>query len=262
MTTDPLDPDLLADAVRRGLPPRPDRAGFLHDQAIADHAHALQESMARALHDATEHLAAQLAAHGLDPADYYVEWDASPLLGPDNAITLRATPVRCAAGGLAAGVDYGPDGCEVVLVKPGDGHLAEVRPASDLPPGWPLVRHTQAAEDLADAMPATLDDMAGALIAGTRVTGALASGLVAAGGYCAPPSDLFRLPEPHEHPDDPFDGYRPTLDPLTAWWRRLAASARARHLVHNVVAHPLMVLWPRVGYRLHDATVPLDVDDE
>lgn len=32
-------------------------------------------------------------------------------------------------------------------------------------------------------------------------------------------------------------------------WRRVA---------HNVVAHPLLVLWPTVGERLHDATVPTE----
>lgn len=233
MTTDPLDPDLLADAVRRGLPPRPDRAGFVHDQAVADHAHALQESMARALHDATEHLAAQLAAHGLDPADYYVEWDASPLLGPDNAITLRATPVRCAAGGLVAGVDYGPDGCEVVLTD---------QAGRTMPAGWPLVRHTQAAEDLAVAMPATLDDMADALIAGTSVTPDLAAGFHLAGRTWPPPV----TPEP----DPDLMVREPTTLGL------LDLSPRLRWFVHNVIAHPLLVICPRLGWRLHDRTIP------
>jgi hypothetical protein len=25
-------------------------------------------------------------------------------------------------------------------------------------------------------------------------------------------------------------------------------------IVHNVVAHPLLILWPRIGVRLHDWT--------
>jgi hypothetical protein len=29
-----------------------------------------------------------------------------------------------------------------------------------------------------------------------------------------------------------------------------------RRFVHNVIAHPLLVLWPRLGEWLHDRTVP------
>jgi hypothetical protein len=32
--------------------------------------------------------------------------------------------------------------------------------------------------------------------------------------------------------------------------------ARLRFIVHNLVAHPLLVLWPRAGERLHDLTAP------
>lgn len=34
---------------------------------------------------------------------------------------------------------------------------------------------------------------------------------------------------------------------------------RARWIVHNAVAHPLLVLWPRLGGRLHDRTAPRDL---
>jgi hypothetical protein len=30
----------------------------------------------------------------------------------------------------------------------------------------------------------------------------------------------------------------------------------ARHVVHNVVAHPLLVIWPAAGEWLHDRTSP------
>lgn len=29
-----------------------------------------------------------------------------------------------------------------------------------------------------------------------------------------------------------------------------------RRFIHNVIAHPLLVLWPRVGEWLHEHTVP------
>ena len=35
---------------------------------------------------------------------------------------------------------------------------------------------------------------------------------------------------------------------------------RLRWWIHNVVAHPLLVLWPSVGERLHDATAPAEPD--
>jgi hypothetical protein len=31
---------------------------------------------------------------------------------------------------------------------------------------------------------------------------------------------------------------------------------RAKRFVHNVIAHPLLVLWPRAGEWLHDRTIP------
>ena len=33
-------------------------------------------------------------------------------------------------------------------------------------------------------------------------------------------------------------------------------SERTKRAVHNVVAHPLLVIWPRVGEWLHERTVP------
>lgn len=39
-------------------------------------------------------------------------------------------------------------------------------------------------------------------------------------------------------------------------WRPRDLAASVRWAVHNVVAHPLLVLWPRVGERLHDRTAP------
>ena len=32
--------------------------------------------------------------------------------------------------------------------------------------------------------------------------------------------------------------------------------ARLRWYIHNVVAHPMLVLWPSMGRRLHDMTAP------
>lgn len=33
-----------------------------------------------------------------------------------------------------------------------------------------------------------------------------------------------------------------------------------RYFVHNVIAHPLLVLWPGMGEWLHDLTAPDDED--
>lgn len=33
-----------------------------------------------------------------------------------------------------------------------------------------------------------------------------------------------------------------------------------RYIVHNLIAHPMLVLWPRLGEWLHDRTIPEDPD--
>jgi hypothetical protein len=35
------------------------------------------------------------------------------------------------------------------------------------------------------------------------------------------------------------------------WWR-----------VHNLVAHPLLIVWPRLGVWLHDRTAPTDSETQ
>lgn len=52
----------------------------------------------------------------------------------------------------------------------------------------------------------------------------------------------------------------PRCVPGYAGWHRLRA--RVSSLVHNVVAHPLLELWPSVGERLHQATTPLGPEPE
>lgn len=34
------------------------------------------------------------------------------------------------------------------------------------------------------------------------------------------------------------------------------AGSRVSRFIHNVIAHPLLVLWPRVGEWLHERTSP------
>jgi len=31
---------------------------------------------------------------------------------------------------------------------------------------------------------------------------------------------------------------------------------RSKRIIHNVVAHPLLIIWPRVGEWLHEHTIP------
>lgn len=37
---------------------------------------------------------------------------------------------------------------------------------------------------------------------------------------------------------------------------------RAGYVLHNVIAHPLLVLWPRFGMWLHERTDPTDESEE
>lgn len=71
-----------------------------------------------------------------------------------------------------------------------------------------------------------------------------------------------RAPKPWELPDDPA---WPTFDLLPARARLLVdritrprphVGVRVRWWLHNLVAHPLLVLAPPLGERLHDATIP------
>jgi hypothetical protein len=54
-------------------------------------------------------------------------------------------------------------------------------------------------------------------------------------------------------PDDPRPRLNRDSAPAIAAYRRRGQRDR---FIHNVIAHPLLVLWPRLGEWLHDHTVP------
>lgn len=54
-------------------------------------------------------------------------------------------------------------------------------------------------------------------------------------------------------PRCPGRGFDPSPEPFRITWR---------YLVHNLVAHPLLVLAPPLGEWLHDLTIPLGDPDE
>lgn len=54
------------------------------------------------------------------------------------------------------------------------------------------------------------------------------------------------------------DAIRAALDQLNLFDGDPAVATTPRWAVHNIIAHPLLVLWPRFGVWLHDWTIPED----